>query len=112
MTGGACGLWINPAGRARAARQFTNALGALDRNGDLIWEHMCFTGAEGEEFTLLQIAEWLAGERGLALGTARQHVSAFFAYCKEALDDFHGPASRLQRVRRGVYKLADGPCAE
>jgi hypothetical protein len=36
-------------------------------------------------------------------------VSAFFAYCKEALDDFHGPASRLQRVRRGVYKLADGP---
>jgi hypothetical protein len=104
--------WNNPAGRARAARQFTDALGALDRNGALIWEHMCFIGADGEEFTLMQIAEWLAEERGLSLVTARQHVSAFFAYCKEALDDFRGPASRLKRVRRGIYKLVDGPSNE
>jgi hypothetical protein len=103
-------MWNNTAARAQVARQFTSALGALDTYGDDIWDTMCFLGAgDADEFTTQDVVERVAKHNGLTQRTAYSYVTAFMMYARLASHEFSGPKSRLQRVRRGVWRLDDAP---
>jgi hypothetical protein len=105
-------MWNNTEARAQVARQFTSALGALDTYGDDIWDTICFLGCgDGDEFTTQDVVGWVAKHNGLTQRTAYSYVTAFMMYARLAAQEFSGPKSRLQRVRRGVWRLDDAPDA-
>ena len=105
-------MWSDAAARAQVRRQFTSAIGALDKYGDDIWDTICFLGCgDGDEFTTQDVVGMVAKHNGLTKRTAYSYVTAFMMYARLASHTFSGPKSRLQRVRRGVWRLDDAPDA-
>lgn len=101
--------WNNEAGLDAARPKFTGAVAAVQNHGDMIWEAMCVHECNGGTFTTQQIVQDCMIDCGVSQITAYQYVMAFFAYCQAAWIDFSGPASRLTRVRRGVWRMTDNP---
>jgi len=97
--------WNNSTGLAAARRTFTNGDVAVMNHGDAIWDEMTY---RWEGFSKRDIVESLMKSHGYTEQTATHYVSAFFAYCRAAPEDFNGPASRLVKVGNR-YQLLDEP---
>jgi hypothetical protein len=102
--------WTNPRGLAAANRQVTSGAWAVQSHGPDIWDHICAIGSHNEPFRPHRlVTPWLAAANHIKERTAQMYVGAFLAYCIAAPEDFSGPASKLVRIRRGLYRLEDNP---
>lgn len=100
-------MFTDPTGLAAARRQNTGGFGSY---GEAIWDAICYVGLGGA-FTRRDVVDELLRERENKITevTAERYITAFFAYARAAPEDFSGPASKIVRLHKGVYRLKDNP---
>ena len=97
--------YTNEAGMAKVRAQGQTQQ-MMELYGPKIWDIMTFWD---NGFNVAFVAEKLCAVTDLMPKTAHMYVTAFFAYCRAAPEEFSGPASKLTKVGQGKYMLTDNP---
>jgi hypothetical protein len=79
----------------------------IDAIHEAIWDSVTFVGLDGPFRTRTMIEE-LAAACKWSRKTASCYWSDWTRWALAHPEEFHGPVSRLVRIRHGLYQLVDG----
>lgn len=78
---------------------------------DAIWDAVCFVGMNGDKFHVRDVLDQLNKFDGDEASPKAWTLSwqTFKVWALANPNEFHGPASRLEQVGFGRYRMADNP---